>query len=79
MPSSDSNSGGNNSSNDSETKKNEVAALTPTPTPSNTSTPSTITAAPQTGDTFHPTLYVVAAGDIYARTCSRICLQEKKQ
>ena len=60
-----SNSGSNpdssNSSNDSETKKNEVTAPTPTPTPTpaSTSKPSTITAAPQTGDTFHPTLYVV--------------------
>ena len=58
-----SNSGSSNSSNDSETKKNEVAAPTPTPTPTptpaSTSKPSTITAAPQTGDTFHPTLYVV--------------------
>ena len=56
-----SNPGSNNSSNDSETKKNEIAAPTPTPTPTpaSTSKPSTITAAPQTGDTFHPTLYVV--------------------
>ena len=56
-----SNSGSSNSSNDSETKKNEVTAPTPTPTPTpaSTSKPSTITAAPQTGDTFHPTLYVV--------------------
>ena len=56
-----SNSGSSNSSNDSETKKNEMAAPTPTPTPTpaSTSKPSTITAAPQTGDTFHPTLYVV--------------------
>ena len=65
VPSSGSNSGSNsgssNSSNDSETKKNEVTAPTPTPTPTpaSTSKPSTITAAPQTGDTFHPTLYVV--------------------
>ena len=56
-----SNSGSNNSSNDSETKKNEVTAPTPTPTPTpaSTSKPSTITAAPQTGDTSNPTLYVV--------------------
>ena len=56
-----SNSGSSNSSNDSETKKNEIAAPTPTPTPTpaSTSKPSTITAMPQTGDTFHPTLYVV--------------------
>ena len=47
----------NNSSNDSETKKNEVAA--PTPAPASTSKPSTITAMPQTGDTSNPTLYVV--------------------
>ena len=49
----------NNSSNDSETKKNEVAAPTPAPTPASTSKPSTITAMPQTGDTSNPTLYVV--------------------
>ena len=65
VPSSGINPGSNpdssNSSNDSETKKNEVTAPTPTPTPTpaSTSKPSTITAAPQTGDTFHPTLYVV--------------------
>ena len=64
VPSSGSNPGSNNSSNDSETKKNEVAptpAPTPTPTqtPANTAKPSTITAMPQTGDTFNPTLYVV--------------------
>ena len=59
VPSSGSNPGSSNSSNDSETKKNEVAAPTPAPTPASTSKPSTITAAPQTGDTFHPTLYVV--------------------
>lgn len=50
--------GSNNSSNDSETKKNEVAP-TPAPTPASTSKPSTITAMPQTGDTSNPTLYVV--------------------
>ena len=55
VPSSGSNPGSNNSSNDSETKKNEVAA----PTPASTSKPSTITAMPQTGDTSNPTLYVV--------------------
>lgn len=54
VPSSGSNPGSNNSSNDSETKKNEVA-----PTPASTSKPSTITAMPQTGDTSNPTLYVV--------------------
>ena len=59
VPSSGSNPGSNNSSNGSETKKNEVAAPTPTPTPASTSKPSTITAAPQTGDTSNPTLYVV--------------------
>ena len=63
VPGSGSNPGSNNSSNDSETKKNEIAAPTPaptpTPTPASTSKPSTITAAPQTGDTFHPTLYIV--------------------
>ena len=69
VPGSGSNSGSNpgsnpdssNSSNDSETKKNEVTAPTPTPTPTpaSTSKPSTITAAPQTGDTSNPTLYVV--------------------
>ena len=59
VPSSGSNPGSNNSSNDSETKKNEVAAPTPAPTPASTSKPSTITAMPQTGDTFNPTLYVV--------------------
>ena len=58
VPSSGSNPGSNNSSNDSETKKNEVAP-TPAPTPASTSKPSTITAMPQTGDTFNPTLYVV--------------------
>ena len=51
--------GSNNSSNDSETKKNEVSAPTPAPTPASTSKPSTITAMPQTGDTSNPTLYVV--------------------
>ena len=51
--------GSNNSSNDRETKKNEVAAPTPAPTPASTSKPSTITAMPQTGDTSNPTLYVV--------------------
>ena len=55
VPSSGSNPGSNNSSNGSETKKNEVAA----PTPASTSNPSTITAMPQTGDTSNPTLYVV--------------------
>ena len=55
VPSSGSNPGSNNSSNGSETKKNEVAA----PTPASTSKPSTITAMPQTGDTSNPTLYVV--------------------
>lgn len=55
VPGSGSNPGSNNSSNDSETKKNEVAA----PTPASTSKPSTITAMPQTGDTSNPTLYVV--------------------
>ena len=55
VPSSGSNPGSNNSSNDSETKKNEVAA----PTPASSSKPSTITAMPQTGDTSNPTLYVV--------------------
>ena len=55
VPSSGSNPSSNNSSNDSETKKNEVAA----PTPASTSKPSTITAMPQTGDTSNPTLYVV--------------------
>lgn len=59
VPSSGSNPGSNNSSNGSETKKNEVAAPTPTPTPASTSRPSTITAMPQTGDTSNPTLYVV--------------------
>lgn len=59
VPSSGSNPGSNNSSNGSETKKNEVAAPTPTPTPASTSKPSTITAMPQTGDTSNPTLYVV--------------------
>ena len=59
VPSSSSKPGSNNSSNDSETKKNEVAAPTPAPTPASTSKPSTITAMPQTGDTFNPTLYVV--------------------
>ena len=59
VPSSSSNPGSNNSSNDSETKKNEVAAPTPTPIPASTSKPSTITAMPQTGDTSNPTLYVV--------------------
>ena len=57
VPSSGSNPGSNNSSNDSETKKNEVAA--PTPASASTSKPSTITAMPQTGDTSNPTLYVV--------------------
>lgn len=52
-----SNPSSNNSSNDSETKKNEVAA--PTPASASTSKPSTITAMPQTGDTSNPTLYVV--------------------
>ena len=55
VPSSGSNPGSNNSSNGSETKKNEVAA----PTPASTSKPSSITAMPQTGDTSNPTLYVV--------------------
>ena len=59
VPSSSSKPSNNNSSNDSETKKNEVAAPTPAPTPVSTSKPSTITAMPQTGDTFNPTLYVV--------------------
>ena len=59
VPGSGSNPGRNNSSNDSETKKNEVAAPTPAPTPASTSKPSTITAMPQTGDTSNPTLYVV--------------------
>ena len=59
VPSSSSKPSSNNSSNDSETKKNEVAAPTPAPTPASTSKPSTITAMPQTGDTFNPTLYVV--------------------
>ena len=55
------NPGRNNSSNDSKTKENEVSAPTPTPTPTqaNTSKLSTIEVPPQTGDTFHPTLYVV--------------------
>ena len=57
VPSSGGNPGSNNSSNDSETKKNEVAA--PTPASASTSKPSTITAMPQTGDTSNPTLYVV--------------------
>ena len=57
VPSSGSNPGSNNSSNDSEAKKNEVAA--PTPASASTSKPSTITAMPQTGDTSNPTLYVV--------------------
>ena len=57
VPGSGSNPGSNNSSNGSETKKNEVAA--PTPAPASTSKPSTITAMPQTGDTSNPTLYVV--------------------
>lgn len=57
VPSSGSNPSSNNSSNGSETKKNEVAA--PTPAPASTSKPSTITAMPQTGDTSNPTLYVV--------------------
>ena len=55
VPGSGSNPSSNNSSNDSETKKNEVAA----PTPASTSKPSTITAMPQTGDASNPTLYVV--------------------
>ena len=55
VPGSGSNPSSNSSSNDSETKKNEVAA----PTPASTSKPSTITAMPQTGDTSNPTLYVV--------------------
>ncbi|SKA84078.1 LPXTG-motif cell wall anchor domain-containing protein [Gemmiger formicilis] len=59
VPSSGSNPCSNNSSNGSETKKNEVAAPTPAPTPASTSKPSTITAMPQTGDTSNPTLYVV--------------------
>ena len=59
VPSSGSKPSNNNSSNDSETKKNEVTAPTPAPTPASTSKPSTITAMPQTGDTFNPTLYVV--------------------
>ena len=59
VPSSGSNPGSNNSSNGSETKKNEVTAPTPAPTPASTLKPSTITAMPQTGDTFNPTLYVV--------------------
>ena len=57
VPGSGSNPGSNNSSNGSETKKNEVAA--PTPASASTSKPSTITAMPQTGDTSNPTLYVV--------------------
>ena len=57
VPGSGSNPGSNNSSNGSETKKNEVAA--PTPAPASTSKPSTIAAMPQTGDTSNPTLYVV--------------------
>ena len=57
VPGSGSNPSSNNSSNDSETKKNEVAA--PTPAPASTSKPSTVTAMPQTGDTSNPTLYVV--------------------
>ena len=57
VPSSSTNPSSNNSSNGSETKKNEVAA--PTPAPASTSKPSTITAMPQTGDTSNPTLYVV--------------------
>ena len=57
VPGSSSKPSSNNSSNDSETKKNEVAA--PTPAPASTSKPSTITAMPQTGDTSNPTLYVV--------------------
>ena len=57
VPGSGSNPSSNNSSNGSETKKNEVAA--PTPAPASTSKPSTITAMPQTGDTSNPTLYVV--------------------
>ena len=57
VPGSGSNPSSNNSSNDSETKKNEVAA--PTPASASTSKPSTITAMPQTGDTSNPTLYVV--------------------
>ena len=55
VPSSSSKPSSNNSSNGSETKKNEVAA----PTPASTSKPSTITAMPQTGDTSNPTLYIV--------------------
>ena len=55
VPGNGSNPSSNNSSNDSESKKNEVAA----PTPASTSKPSTITAMPQTGDTSNPTLYVV--------------------
>ena len=57
VPGSGSNPSSNNSSNGSETKKNEVAA--PTPASASTSKPSTITAMPQTGDTSNPTLYVV--------------------
>lgn len=57
VPGSGGNPSSNNSSNDSETKKNEVAA--PTPAPASTSKPSTVTAMPQTGDTSNPTLYVV--------------------
>ena len=59
VPGSTANPGSGNRSNDSETKKNEVAAPTPAPTPASTSKPSTITAMPQTGDTSNPTLYVV--------------------
>lgn len=79
VPSSGSNPGSNNSSNGSETKKNEVAAPTPTPTPASTSKPSTITAMPQTGDTSNPTLYVVLLVASLLGTCSCICLQEKKR
>ena len=59
VPGSSANPGSGNRSNDSETKKNEVAAPTPAPTPASTSKPSTITAMPQTGDTSNPMLYVV--------------------
>lgn len=59
VPGSSANPGSGNRSNDSETKKNEVAAPTPAPTPASTSKPSTVTAMPQTGDTSNPTLYVV--------------------
>lgn len=79
VPSSGSNPGSNNNSNDSETKKNEVAAPTPAPHPGKHFKAVHHNGNAANGRYLQPHAVRCASGGIPARTCSCICLQEKKR